>query len=642
MSRKAAILEELGERELLLPLQIERALAANERAKFFFALLQAAAQRARSGETSAAMGRERLAAGLDEPFWDRLAREARLDERDRLVLPRAGEIHREITRALGEMLAPLASRGEDGPFAERLAALGAAGEPPDGDAFAPDYVARVTSGRRGERDSPHLLVMDLHRELNRLQGELASTRVAGASAYGLESEDVPRVEAFMRGVARTSHLKFDHPGLATTASRVGPRLVLQNDLGTTDAHVLVVKVEGLDVTVTYSDVHAERARFFVSLFDGRGFDWSGLEAREALRLGESDGYLLVVGSHRASGEEELLGLLELLGSRLVFLIDWNRARKRLRPLVGKRHAVELLRWAADHELGHRAFLELGGERLVYEAVEYAAKAPLRYGQPLTEVLSREDLGEFLRFVLRTASEGLRAGRSPRLLRDEIKAELGEYLETSEERLLALGGRHAAAIFDLAIGVVEVLGTLPDAGRAEAIARRAKRHETHADELVQEVRVLVERSAGTEAYLAIISAADDAADAIEEATFLLSVLLTREGEPDLRPPLAELAGFAHDGACELVRAFETARHVRRGGVRQDVQDFLTAVDELVALEHRADEGHRLATVALLRDAAGFQQLYLATQVAGVLESSTDHLARCGLYLRDHVLKRVTAQ
>jgi hypothetical protein len=51
----------------------------------------------------------------------------------------------------------------------------------------------------------------------------------------------------MRGVNATRALKLDHPGLDTAATRDGARLLLQNDIGTNDAHVLVIQVEGLRV-----------------------------------------------------------------------------------------------------------------------------------------------------------------------------------------------------------------------------------------------------------------------------------------------------------------------------------------------------------------------------------------------------------
>ena len=104
--------------------------------------------------------------------------------------------------------------------------------------------------------------MDLHKQLNALQAGLAEETIDGAAAYGLADADRPRVAAFMAGLNRTARLKFDHPGLGTTATRCGDRLVIQNDIGTTDAHVVVIHVEGLTVSVTYTDVHEQRLRFF--------------------------------------------------------------------------------------------------------------------------------------------------------------------------------------------------------------------------------------------------------------------------------------------------------------------------------------------------------------------------------------------
>lgn len=61
-------------------------------------------------------------------------------------------------------------------------------------------------------------------------------------------------------------LKFDHARLATTATRVAERLTIQNDIGETDAHVVVIAVDPGGVTVTYSDVHRARAKSFVRLW----------------------------------------------------------------------------------------------------------------------------------------------------------------------------------------------------------------------------------------------------------------------------------------------------------------------------------------------------------------------------------------
>ena len=104
----------------------------------------------------------------------------------------------------------------------------------------------------GDADSLHRLIMDLHKTLNRLAASCAEEVVAGAHAHGLGPDDRPLIEAFMHGVDSTGALKFDHPGLDTTATRSGSRLIIQNDIGVTDAHVLVISIENLVVTVTYA------------------------------------------------------------------------------------------------------------------------------------------------------------------------------------------------------------------------------------------------------------------------------------------------------------------------------------------------------------------------------------------------------
>ena len=139
-----------------------------------------------------------------------------------------------------------------------------------------DEISRMTSARRGREDSLHLLVMDVHKALNRVAARTAVEVIDGAHVHHLDPDDRDRVAAFMRGLNRTAPLAFGHPGLATTAARVGARLTIQNDIGATDAHVLVVHVEHGLVSVTYTDVHRVRAKFFSSLFETWNVEWSVL------------------------------------------------------------------------------------------------------------------------------------------------------------------------------------------------------------------------------------------------------------------------------------------------------------------------------------------------------------------------------
>lgn len=279
------------------------------------------------------------------------------------------------------------------------------------------YVDAVTHARRDRGDSIHLLVMDLHKELHRLQGAVAQETIDGARVYGISPEDRALIAVFMRGLNGTAPLKFDHPGLGTTATRVGDELVVENDIGATDAHVVVVAIASLAVRVTYTDVHRRRAEFFRDLFASFPVAWEDEVARTSSVLPESQSYVLSVGRFIARDRQELERYLYFLGSRLVFLIDWNRARKRLRRFLKKQDCVEVLTWAAEHDIGHRAWLELGGEQLVFDAIQRVAGPQVRYGERLDELLGRQTAVAALKQVLRIATEGLLQHWSERRIRD---------------------------------------------------------------------------------------------------------------------------------------------------------------------------------------------------------------------------------
>lgn len=229
----------------------------------------------------------------------------------------------------------------------------------------------MTSGAPEHGDSVHLLIMDMHKSLNRLQAEIATDNVEGALTYGLRAVERSLVAAFMKGVNRTQALKFDHPGLGTTATRIGAKLIIQNDIGNTDAHVLVVHVEGVHLTVTYTDNHLPRLLFFQGMFTAWEVKWGSVQSRTDQTF-ENGVYHLCVGAYTARDKADLKAYLTHLGSRLVFLIDWNRARKRLQLLVPKKDALSLLSWAAENDVGHMAFVKAGGERMIFDALQFVA------------------------------------------------------------------------------------------------------------------------------------------------------------------------------------------------------------------------------------------------------------------------------
>jgi hypothetical protein len=524
-------------------------------------------------------------------------------------------------------------------FADRVDAVRKALPDAEGDALDRSAVGALTTVTAPNGDSLHRLVMDLHRAVNRLAAETALEEVDGARTHHLDEADRARVRAFMSGVNRTAPLAFGHPGLGTTAAHAGGRLVIQNDIGETEAHVLVVHVEGLKLEVTYTDVHRRRARFFMSLFGDR-MSWTPLAEKAAKGLGKDAVFHLVTGRTEAADGAALEGLLTFLGSRVVFLIDWNKARKALQTFVGPDAAVGLLAWAAEQEIGHRAFLELGGRELVFNAVRRAAADRVPYGERLDEALGAAETGSFLRRVLQEATEGLKAGRSLRLIRDEIQADLAQRFETAERAVLVLAVRHLGLSRTLAAAVAEVL----DAGGADgpraraALADRAKQMEAKADVLTLQARDACARLRRGEALRTLVDQAECAMDELDECAFLMS--LTPSSDLFRCEPLERLADIAVESLGQAIRAVDAASLLPEG--RQiDAAAALRAIDAVAQAERDADVAERESIAAFMASAESDpRSLVLGLEIARALETSTDHLAHAALALREGVLQELS--
>jgi uncharacterized protein Yka (UPF0111/DUF47 family) len=501
----------------------------------------------------------------------------------------------------------------------------------ENDMVAPDIIPAITYAERGGEDSLHKLVMDLHKKLNALQASLAEERIDGAAAYNLEPSDRPWVSAFMAGLNRTAKLKFSHPGLATTATHAEGRLVIQNDIGTTDAHVIVIHVEGLKVSVTYTDVHPERLAFFQDLLKPHGVQW---QTDRTAMLAAGMPFFLATSVLEAKDAETCRSFLEFLGSRLVFLIDWNRARKQLRSFLRSADRIALLTWAANSDFGHRGFLELGGARLINDAIETTAGSSMHFGDRLCDVLGDAEAIEFMHFVFKAATEGLLSGQSHGFIADRVRIALATHFTNEERQMLRLALDHAALIFEIATLVRD--GLHSDQSGADKRAHRARRYEHDADQLVSEIRTAVLRRPDYESFLPLVEAADDAADALEDAVFFLE-LDALEGKPAAM--LQELAELLVEASQEWIKALGDGKEIGRAAGSDETQDFLAAFDRLAALEHQADDAERAVTAAAIRHAKDFRQLHLFTAIASRLEAASDALRHASLILHEHVLKDV---
>lgn len=651
MGTKQEIIGSLGEKQLLLPGLVQAGLAANDRIKYFFTLLQLAREQCEQPAPNPPdLAREREACGVADAELDGVIGASRGAPGGRCRIPGAAALLARVLDCLREMLAPVELAEELGleggvdAYRKRLAAVVKLARSARRDLVPAALISALTSGERKRGDTAHLLVMDLHKALNRLQGELSRESVDGARVYGLRAADKELVRAFMRGLNSTQALKLDHPGLGTTATLSGRQLLLQNDIGTTDAHVLVLHVEGLSATLTYSDVHLERLLFFQSLFEEFAVQWEETRSRRESGLNQGGIYHLSIGSFKARDRDQLMQYLAFLGSRLVFLIDWNRARKRLRGFVPKRDVIAVLKWAAEKGCGHMAFLKVGGDVLIYDAMQFAIKGAPRFGEDLRDMLGRERALAFLKFVVRTCAEGVLTAKPDSLIRDEVRAELANYFHSAEQDLLDLACEHAALLVELASGVRDGVLQLQLAGTngaLERIAERAKAWETAADALLNQVRAAVDHSAGAVFFKVLLEAADDVADCLEEAAFHFTLFPPRAAPEDAHGRLRALADLLVEGAQEYLKALTTARYVRRGGDRDDMRDFLEAVHRITKVEHDSDQAQRAIKSALLAAESDARGLFVVAEVARNLEEAADALMHSGLVLRDHVMGTVAA-
>ena len=636
--QKAQAVASLGQRRLMLPAWVKGALSANDRLKVYLTVLQAAwAHAAHPNRDLPDLAKEIAATGLDAGWLhDMVAAATRIDED--LLVPDLSRLVRCLADELGKMARPVleTTKASEEPhrrvqhWLDWLAALPA-------DRMSDGQVEALTHGRRGGLDSLHLLVMDLHKQINRLSGELASEVIDGANVWDLKPEDRVLVAAFMRGLNRTAALKFAHPGLETAATRDGERLLLQNDIGTNDAHVLVLQVSGRAITLTYSDLHRSRLEFFQLLLAPFGARWSALESRASVDLNDGEAYSVGTAQFDCPDDRALEAALEGIASRIVFLIDWNRARKRLQAFVGKEEAIAVLADAARLEVGHRAWLQVGGERLIFAAMQAAGEGAFRIGDRLDEVIGVTDARAFLVAVMQLACDALRGGQPSALVADETRMLLAQHVRhrTSEFDLLA---EHAAYCHALAQAVSDGLahGAESSSKAAQELAARAKAWERKADHLVMQAREKAERQPRWRSIAKLAEQFDDVADALEEAAFLISLIADHHLQgwnADVREVLARLAATVLQATQDQVKALAIARTLGADSETVDNDAFLAATWRVLQAERQCDAMLRDARRVILGAVQDAPSLMLASDLAAALEGASDRLLTAAYALRD---------
>lgn len=641
---KTDAIASLGQQSLLLPAWVNAALRANDRLKLLLTLLQSAAAHAMAPQQAQTDLRHELAAtGLDAPWLRELPASASRDGED-VLLPELPQLCALLAAELATMARPLLASETDAATRTRCAdwqtRLGSVHD----DVLSPGLQLLLTHGHRprhggapsAAEDSLHLLVMDLHKQLNQLAASLSSEEIAGAHVWQLADDaDRARVAAFMRGLQRTAGLKFSHPGLDTAATRDGERLLIQNDIGTNDAHVLVIQVCGLEICLTYSDLHRSRFAFFQQQLSAYGAQWTAAEAHVDVHLNRGEAYQLGTARFLAADEAQLQQMLEGIASRIVFLIDWNRARKRLLRFVSKEGAIALLAEAARQEVGHMGWLLAGGERLVFDAMQALGDDAFRIGDRLADVLGEAGAQAYLLELMRLATVALRQQQPAALVADEARLLLARQLQQRRPEFDLLV-EHAAYCEALASSIVEALARKP--GDDEAAAQRAQQAKTwerQADHLVMAARERALRQPRWRVFARLAEQSDDAADALEECAFLLSLVADHHKgwDHELREALSQLAGTVLQATQEQVKALAIARRLGADSDAEDHDAFIAATWQVLRAERQADELLRQAKRRMLRALDDPAALMLANELAAQLELASDRLLASAYGLRE---------
>lgn len=647
---------------LLKPAQVRSALKANDRLKLYLTVLQTAVTHAHAPHSANVdLGRDIAAADIEsreEAAWlNDLPATASLED-SKVRIPELSRLTALLSDDLDLMAKPLIQgEGADTELAARVSQWQAYLNQLNSPLLTEEILTALMHGQRARGDSLHITVMDLHKALNRLAAELSTDVIDGAHCWQLaeDGRDRPRIEAFMRGLNRTKPLKLDHPGLDTAATRDGHKLLLQNDIGTNDAHVLVLQVDTGSalrvITLTYSDLHRQRFAFFRDLLSEVGAQWQQVESRQNPELNAGDAFHVGIARFEAEDEVTLAEQLEGIGERIVFLIDWNRARKRLVPFVNKRTAVEILKASTKARAGHMAWLVLGGERLIWDAMAAQGANMFHLGDRLDAVLGADSAREFLIETILLASRATFEDDSSAVVADQIQGLLARYLHgrRGEYDLLE---EHAAYCHALAQSLADALAhrSESDAGACARLAARAKSWERKADKLVLQTREQAEHQTQWEPLLRLMERSDDVADALEEACFILSLLAEHISSPlttvtwnqSIREVLGQLVEAVLHASQDHIKALAVARSLGEASNTEDHREYLAAAWRVQQAERHCDELLRTARRVLAahyRENSDAVLLTLSNDFAHAIEQASDALLLLTYGLRERALKKI---
>jgi uncharacterized protein Yka (UPF0111/DUF47 family) len=262
------------------------------------------------------------------------------------------------------------------------------------------------------------------------------------------------------------------------------------------------------------------------------------------------------------------------------------------------------------------------------------------------VLGAAHAQDVLTEALTLASDAMRARQAPALIADSIRLLLLRHIGRHHDEF-ALLGEHAAFCHALAEGVRDALAYSHerDLKAAQKLADRAKVWERKADHLVMSSRDQAVRNPRWRPFLHLIEQADDCADGLEEAAFILSLIAEdhHQGWNDqVRLAMRQLADKVLEAAQDHVKAVAVARTLTEASSSDDHEEFLSVCWRVVNAERQCDSLMREVRRTLSRHVDDAATLSLGTDFAAALEEATDALLRTGYAMRELAFARVGAR
>ena len=207
--------------------------------------------------------------------------------------------------------------------------------------------------------------------------------------------------------------------------------------------------------------------------------------------------------------------------------------------------------------------------------------------------------------------------------------------------------HAAFCHALAEGIRDAVahGHERDAKAAAKFAERAKTWERQADLQVIKSRTLAENRPNWLPFVRLIERADDVADALEEAAFLLSLIAESERQAwhrDVKDPIRKLADAALTATQDHIKALSIAKGLGEASSAEDQEEFIATSWRVLNAERQCDMLLRDVRRALAKHVDDAAMPCLSTDVAAAIELATDALLATTYGLRDLAFSRLGAK